>query len=205
MDFSYLHYDHARWLDFPGHRLPRDFPREEYELRVSRARSLMARTGLDALVITTQAVGHWFTSRLEPHEWHDRCQSRSAWYVLTHERDVLFMTPTSGGEHFSTTRRSIWVSDIRRIVERAPWPRREIWNVEQMAQELSELGLGRGRLGFELGDCMTLGLSFNDFSRLRELMPSASLDDGSAVIRNLMSTLTPFEIDLLERACSAGV
>ena len=79
------------------------------------------------------------------------------------------------------------------------------WDLRQMPAAFERLGLARGRLGFELGDCMTLGLSFNDFMELRELMPGAALVDGSPVIRRLMSVHTPLEIDRLRTACAAGV
>ena len=148
----------------------------------------MRTAGLDALVITSSAVGQWFTSVLEPHEWHDRCQSRSAWYILTPDGDYLYMTPTTAGEHFNTTRRSTWVTHIRAVVERTTWPRYEIWDLEQMPGVFADLGLDRGRLGFELGDCMTLGLSVSDFLRLRELMPRALARRRSSVIRWLTAS-----------------
>ncbi len=205
VDYAKLSSVHTKWTDYPTYELGHDFSQEEYELRKSRARVLMAQHELDALVITTSTVGRWFTSPLEPHEWHDRCQARSAWYILTHQDDYLYMTPTVGGEHFNTTRRSTWVSHIRSIVERTEWPRHEIWDIAQMPVVFSELGLLHGRLGFELGDCMTLGIAFNDFVRLRELMPDAALVDGSPVIRKLMQKPTPEEIARLRKACQAGV
>jgi Xaa-Pro aminopeptidase len=190
--------------DDSGYPLERDFSKEEYELRVQRAREGMLAHGLDALVITSSSVGQWFTSRLEPHCWHDQVQSRSAWYILTHSGDYLYMTPTNN-RHFNTTRRSIWVTEIRPIVERSAWPRTEIWDIEQMPRAFAELGLERGRLGFELGDNMTLGIGINDFLRFRELLPNAQLVDGGPVIRRLMSIHTPLEIERLRRACAAGM
>lgn len=204
-DYPALSEAYTRWIDYPTHELGHDFSKEEYELRLRRARDLMDESGLDALVITSGANGRWFTSFLEPHEWHDRCQARSAWYILTPTDDYLYMTPTACGEHFNTTRRSTWVTHIRAIVERAHWPRHEIWDITQMPWVFSELELERGRLGFELGDCMTMGISFSDFIRLRELMPQAHLVDGSSVIRRLMQKPTPEEISRVRRACEAGV
>jgi Xaa-Pro aminopeptidase len=205
MDYGALAALHAAWIDYPGYPLARDFPREEYDLRVSRARQWMGEAGLDALVITSSGVGSWFTSQAEPHEWHDRCPARSAWYILTPQDDVLYMAPTSNGEHFNTTRRSTWVSQIRGIVERTEGERHEIWALEQIPGLFADLGLSSGRLGFELGDCMTLGISVNDFLRLRELMPHAALVDGSPVIRRLMSVHTPLEIERTRLACQAGI
>lgn len=205
MRYAELAHIYDRWIDYPGYPLERDFSAEEYQLRIRRARQLMMEAGLDALVITSSSVGRWFTSELEPHEWHDLCPVRSAWYILTHDGDYLYMTPTGGGEHFNTTRRSTWVTHIRAIVERAEWPRWEIWGLQQVPQIFAELGLSRSRLGFELGDCMTLGISVNDFLRLRELMPHAELVDASPVIRRLMSVHTPEEIERVRRACQAAV
>jgi Xaa-Pro aminopeptidase len=205
VNFGDLVHLHDQWISTEGFELEHDFPRDEYQTRLVRARAWMAEADLDALVITSSVVGRWFTSLQEPHEWHDICQARSAWYVLSHERDVLFMTPTAAGEHFNTTRRSTWVSELHGIVERTESPGRvEIWALEQMPEYLAELGLANGRLGFELGDCMTLGLSVADFLRLRDLMPRAALVDGSSVIRRLMSVLTSWEVDQLRAACVAG-
>lgn len=201
---AYAHlYD--RWIDEPGYPLAHDFDEDEYVERLRRARAAMAAAGLDALIVTSSEIGRWFTSSLEPHEWHDLCQARSAWFVLTASRDVLLMTPTAGGEHFNTTRRSTWVREIRAIVERAESPRLEIWDLQQIPIVFETLGISRGRLGFELGDCMTLGLSVNDFLELRELLPGAEIVDGSAVYRRLMSVHTPLEIERVRRACEAGV
>ena len=205
MDYEAFAHLYDRWIDEPGYRLDRDFEAAEYQVRLRRARDAMAVEGLDALVVTSSDVGHWFTSSLEPHEWHDLCQARSAWFILTQSRDVLFMTPTAGGEHFNTTRRSTWVSEIRSIVERADPPRLEIWDLRQIPVIFETLGIATGRLGFELGDCMTLGIAVNDFLELRELLPSAELVDGSPVYRRLMSVHTPLEIEWVRRACEAGV
>ena len=204
-DYAALSGAYTEWIDYPSYDLGHDFSGEEYELRLARARELMAQEGLDALVITTSLNGHWFTSFLEPHEWHDQCQARSAWFILTPTDDYLYMTPTACGEHFNTTRRSTWVTHIRAIVERTHWPRYEIWDIVQMPWVFADLGLERGRLGFELGDCMTMGITFSDFMRLRELMPHAQLVDGSPVIRRLMQIPTPEEVSRVRKACQAGV
>jgi Xaa-Pro aminopeptidase len=197
--------DYNNWLTLPSYPLSPDFPEEEYRHRLDRARTLMAGAGLDALVITSGLVGQWFTSAAEPHEWHDHCQSRSAWYVLTEADDYLFMTPTTAGEHMNTTRRMTWVTHILPIVERVVWPRVELWDLEQIPQLFARIGIDDGRLGFELGDCMTLGMTVKDFLRLQTLVPNAQLLDASPVIRTLMSVHTPFEIDRIRKACQAGV
>jgi Xaa-Pro dipeptidase len=207
LDYVPLAHLHDHWIDHPSYPLERDFPQEEYTLRLRRARDLMAQHGLDALVVTSSAIGHWFTSLSAPHEWHDRCQARSIWFILTHDGDYLYMTPTTAGEHSNTTRRSTWVTHIRHLVERldpSEQPRHELWGLWQMPLIFAELGLTGARLGFELGDCMTLGLAVNDFLRLRELLPHAQLTDGSPVFRRLMSIHTPLEIERVRQALVAA-
>ena len=191
-------------LDYVHYPLEHDFPLDEYRLRVARARTEMARGGLDALVITSGQVGRWFTGRDEPHSWHDDVPSRSTWYILTPAQDYLYMTPTNN-HNFASARRSTWVSEVREIVERTEWPRVEIWGLGQMPRIFAGLGLARSRLGFELGDTMTLGLNVNDFLQLRELMAGAELVDASPAIRRLMAIQTPLEIARMRAACEAGV
>lgn len=198
---------HDQWLQHPSYLLTPDFPKTEYDLRLRRARELMTQHNVDALVVTSSAIGHWFTSLAEPHEWHDRCPARSTWFILTHEDDYLYMTPTTAGEHSNTTRRSTWVTHIRAIVERvdpSEQPRHEIWGMWQAPLIFAELGLTGARLGFELGDCMTLGLSVNDFLRLRDLLPHARLVDGSPIFRRLMSIHTPLEIERVRQALAGA-
>jgi len=205
MDYVRLGATFEHWADYPSYPLEHEFPKEEYLLRIDRARTFMKAAGLDALVVTSHAVGQWFLSSREPHEWHDQCQTRSAWYILTPDSDTLFMTPTAAGEHFNTTRRSTWVTQIRGIVERTDGSRAENWDIAQMPTVFQGLGLAHARLGFELGGCMTLGLSVEDFLRLRELLPQAQLVDGSSVFRRLLSVHTPLEIERTRIACAAGV
>jgi len=190
--------------DASGYPLEREFPKDEYRLRVQRARTELTAANIDALVITSSAVGQWFTGRQEPHNWHDQVQARSAWYIVTQDSDCLLSTPTNN-THFSALRRAVWVSEIRPIVERAPWPRTEIWDIAQIADEFRALGLDRARLGFELGDNMTLGISVQDYLRLRDLLPHAAFVDAAPVVKRLMSIHTPLEIDWLRTACAAGV
>ena len=203
---NYADYAIARdeTLDYEHYPLEREFPLEEYRLRLSRARAEMARAGLDALVVTSGMVGRWFTGRAEPHSWHDEVPSRSTWYILAPDGDYLYMTPTNN-HNFASARRGTWVTHVREIVERTEWPRVEIWGLGQMPGIFAGLGLARGRLGFELGDTMTLGLSVNDFLRLRELMSGAELVDASPAIRRLMAIQTPLEVERTRAACEAGV
>ena len=42
---------------YPGYPVERDIIKDEYQLRLTRARALMGQENLDALVVTSSAVG----------------------------------------------------------------------------------------------------------------------------------------------------
>jgi len=183
--------------------IEREFPREEYQLRIDSARRAMRGADIDALVITSSAIGRWFTGATEPHSWHDKVASRLTLYILTPDADYLYITPTNN-HNFATSRRMTWVSDVREIVERTEWPRVEIWGLGQIRQIFAELGIEAARLGFELGDTMTLGMNFNDFCALRTELKRAEFVDASPILRRLMAIQTPLEIERVRKACRAG-
>jgi Xaa-Pro aminopeptidase len=197
---------YQEYTDAPSLELGRDFPREEYALRVARARALMAEHGLDALIVCSSANGRYFTSRNVPHEWHDRIPTRAEFYVLTPDDDYVFVSPTMGGEVLNTTRRRTWVTHIRNVVERhGQRGRVEIWSVAWMVSALTELGLASARLGWELGDCQVLGISYRDFAAFQRCLPDATFLDASPVLRRLHQFPTPLQLARLRKACDAGV
>ena len=73
----------------PGYPLGRDFTKDEYQLRLTRARALMVQANLDALVVTSSAVG----------------QARAALHTELGRRGVLMLT---GG----TTHRPLLLSHV---------------------------------------------------------------------------------------------
>jgi Xaa-Pro aminopeptidase len=194
-----------KWIEWPGFELPRSFPREEYNWRVGQARKLMAEEQLDAMVVTSSWNGRYFTGTSGPEEWHDLCPVRATFYVLTHNEDYLLMPPAMEGEHLNAARRGTWVTNIRSVVERFEWlPRYEIWDVKRMAEAFRDIGLWKSRIGWELGDCQVLGLSYNDYNHLKELMPEARFVDASMILRELHQIKSELEISWYRKACAAG-
>ncbi|HKM79074.1 MAG TPA: Xaa-Pro peptidase family protein [Candidatus Bathyarchaeia archaeon] len=193
-------------IDSPSMELGRDFPESEYKLRLKKTRELMSMHGIDALVVTTSTNGSYFTSKDRPHEWHNLCQTRAAFYILTIDNDYLYMTPGLGGEHLNSARRRTWVTNIRSVLERfRDNDRIELWSIEYMVESFKELGLSKARLGWELGDCQTLGMSYNDFNEFRRRMPDGQFLDASPILRKLHQIPTPLQIDRIRKACVAAV
>ena len=61
---------------YPGYPVERDIIKDEYQLRLTRARALMGQENLDALVVTSSAVG----------------QARAALHTQLGRRGVLMLT-----------------------------------------------------------------------------------------------------------------
>jgi Xaa-Pro aminopeptidase len=195
-----------KFINAPSMEQGRDFPKEEYQLRIKKTRELMSKYEIDTLVVTSSVNSRYFTSNNQPHEWHDICQTRAAFYILTMDDDYLYMTPTMSGEHQNTARKRTWVTNIRSVVERFEKKDRiEIWGVEWMVKAFKELGLDNAKLGWELGDCQILGLSYNDFNEFKRLMPNAQFLDASPILRRLHQFPTPFQLERIRKACAAGV
>ena len=165
----------------------------------------MLQHGLDALIVCSSTNGRYFTSRDQPNKWHDRVQTRVAFFILTMDSDYLYLTPTHGGENQNTARKRTWVTNIGSVVERHnEKDRAEQWGLEWMVKAFKELRLDKAKLGWELGDCQTLGISYNDFNEVKRLMPEAQFLDGSGVLRRLHQFPTPLQLDIIRKACHAG-
>ena len=194
------------WIDWPTASLQPDMSPEEYLLRITRARRWMATAELDALVVMNSHHGTHFTGETEPHEWHDRCPARATWYILTATEDHLWLNPGMSGEHFSSARQKSRVTHLHAMVERGETTdRMEVWDVRQLALAISDLGLGKSKLGFELGDCTSLGMSYLDFERLRALLPGAEFLDGAPILRRCLQIQTEEQIANTRIACTAAV
>ena len=91
-----------------------------------------------------------------------------------------------------------WVGEVRAYTD-VPFPQ------EMIAGCLKEMGLGEGRLGFELGDDQRLGFPVNYLSRLTEALPKAQIKDGTRVLTEMRLIKSPQEIEFMRKACDISV
>ncbi|HXG53529.1 MAG TPA: Xaa-Pro peptidase family protein [candidate division Zixibacteria bacterium] len=168
------------------------FPEEEYQERYRRAQALMARDGLDALVISEKNNYWYFTGLIT--------------YQLDHiQRPQICILPKSGkplllvyGNDKAKARALPWVGEVRSYTD-VPFPQAMI------AACILEMGLGESRLGFELGDDQRLGFPVNYLSRLAEALPKAEIEDGTAALTEMRLTKSAREIELMRKACAISV
>src|SRR5258706_15790674 len=143
------------------------FADQEYTDRFARAQALMARDGLDALVVS-EKNNYWYFTGLITYQL-DHIQ-RPQLCILPRDRKPLLLVY---GNDEAKARALPWVGAVRAYTD-VPFPQAMI------AGCLKEMGLGGAKLGFELGDDQRLGFPANYLSRLTEGLPQARLQERAA-------------------------
>lgn len=168
------------------------FVDQEYFERCARAQALMARDGLDALVVS-EKNNYWYFSGLIS-------------YQLDHiQRPQICILPKSGkplllvyGNDKAKAKALPWVGEVRSYTD-VPFPQ------EMIAASIKEMALGESKLGFELGDDQRLGIPVNYLSGLTEALPKAQIKDGSAALNEMRVIKSPREIEFMRKACEISV
>ena len=147
----------------------KDFPRDEYERRWTRARDLMDRAGFDALYVTEKNNYRYFSG-------HRTLQfgnkMRPMTLLIPRDRDpILLIYGLEAGD----AKEQGWIDDVRSYVD-VPFP----WIL--IADTLKDVGLANARIGCELGPNQRMWLTFQDFEAVRAAMPSAEFVDASDVL-----------------------
>ena len=143
----------------PGDLAGVPFPTSEYEARWSRAQSLLLDAGLDALVLTSQRNFEYFTGYRTP-----------AWYIKS--RPLIIVVPASGLPFVVASEAHAVEVDAENIIHSlVAYSGFEDAATSALIRGLTERGLARGRLGFELGHEQRLGVPPHEFERLSRALP----------------------------------
>jgi len=163
------------------------FPRSEYESRWRRARELMEKDGLDALFITEPLNYHYF-SGASPSFSYTRCTI----IVFPREEKPVIIAHEFVEE---STRRETWIEDVSiyRNLTEAPFA--------LIKEVFEELGLTGKKIGAEFGYEQRLGLTYNDFLKLKQELPRANFVDASHIFWKLRMIKSKAEAELLGKAC----
>ncbi|MDA8009152.1 MAG: Xaa-Pro peptidase family protein, partial [Alphaproteobacteria bacterium] len=165
-----------------------DFPKEEFEQRYSRARSLMSEHNIDALLVT-EKLNYGYLSG------HRSCQNpidkiRSYMLILPKDSDPTLITmPFEVAQVEQTT----YISDIRTIGGLTGHP-------DFITDTLKSLGLQNARIGAELGREQYLGTNYLALQEIMNNLPGAEFVDASPVLLNLRVVKSPREIEYIRRA-----
>jgi Xaa-Pro aminopeptidase len=165
-----------------------EFPEDEYRRRYERARSLMAESGLDALLVSEENNYRYFTGHLPP------TRNRPTLFVLPMEGSPLILAATYGS---AAARQMSWVRNI--LEYEAPL------KAEYLRETLLEAGLDGKVIGTEAHDrffgAAGMGVSHGEYDRLQQQMPGTVFRDASKLIWRLRMIKSDLERECLAKVC----
>lgn len=167
------------------------FPIEEYESRVEKARDLMARDGLDFLLITGDRNYVYFTGHrpITP----DGTVARPNYFILPREGAPHLMVHIFiEGDASSTT----WIESISTYSSL----------LEAPIQELSEIVRGYKmkdkKIGAELGQEQRIGMPVRDFLLLKQELEEVEFIDAAPILWEMRMIKSHRELEWIRRAMS---
>lgn len=167
----------------------RGFAETEFHQRVERAQEKMAREGLAALLLSSEADVRYFTGFLTRF-WES--PTRPWFVVVPGSGKPIAVIPSIGAALMAQT----WVEDIR--TWRAPDPGDD--GVSLLADTLSEVA-GAGQVGVPMGLESHLRMPLADWARVQQLSTVACRDDAG-IVQQLRAVKSATEIAKIEQACA---
>jgi Xaa-Pro dipeptidase len=171
-----------------------EFPREEYNERRTRARELMARAGLQALLVTSDIHYRYLTGHCSQ-MFLNKSRVMVAVFGLRDDPILVIPEAEKGGAE-----QTAWTRDIRTYAGPAEeggffraWA-----NVVRDA--FSSLGISKGRVGIELGSPERLGMAVEDFNKLCAHLKDLEFVDSSELFYKLRLKKSPLEIDFMRKS-----
>ena len=174
-----------------GEREYMRFPVEEFERRCDKARELMGQKNLNGLFITEGGNYTYFSGGTR-----DFSFSRPHTMLLPRDGN-----PVAIIQRFPSWNRvrEIWVDDVRIYDTMLGLP------MEMVVEAMKEVGMAEGRIGAELGYEQRLGISPNDFQKLKESLPRVEFVDAADVLWGVRMIKSPLEVERNRGACELTV
>ncbi|MDX2483247.1 MAG: aminopeptidase P family N-terminal domain-containing protein, partial [Pseudodonghicola sp.] len=170
----------------------RGFPTSEYRARVARAQACMAKQGLAALLLTTEADLRYFSGFLTRF-WES--PTRPWFLILPAAGDPVAVIPAIGVALMARG----WITNIR------SWPAPDPVDdgVSLLADTLIELAGRGGRVGVPMGLESHLRMPLADWGRVQALADVRFTDDGG-ILRALRMIKSEAEVDKIRASCAVA-
>ena len=157
----------------------------EYAARHQKAKVFMEKNNLGALFITEPANLFYFTGA-------------SYFGEMSFPRPAVLIIPRKGQSILITHDFHLpidWQGDIREYRKVGEVP------IGIVKKAFEEIGCTIGQVGAELGREQRLGISYQDFLKVREALPAISFADAADIIWQLRMVKSKAEIAILAEAC----
>jgi Xaa-Pro aminopeptidase len=175
-------------------RFPR-FPYEEYEGRVSKARELMGKYGMDALLLFAPEDIFYYTGFKKENLAVEKRWRRGV--VFPKKGEIVMLM---GNEVFFNATITSWVKDIRGWGGPPELGRPQNF-VEGYVGLIKEMDLQNKVLGVELWEktpAVDVDLTWHEFDAIRRALPEAKFVDAGSMIWEQRMIKTPFEIGVIK-------
>ena len=171
------------------------FPYEEYERRLTKAKELMGRYGIDALLLFAPEDIFYYTGFKKENiavekRWRRGC-------VFPKKGEIVMLM---GNEVFFNATITSWVKDIRGWGGPPELGRPQDF-VDGYVGLIKEMDLHNKVLGLEFWDeapAIQVDMSWSEFDAIRRALPEAKLVDAGSMIWEQRMIKTPFEIGVIK-------
>ena len=169
------------------------FNRAEFEGRLERARAMMTKARIDAMLLTSEANLEYMSGFATQFAWNTPTRP---WYLVAPRIGrAVAVIPETGLTNWIATS---WVDDVRTW----PSPRPENEGLDLLADALMGVRRRFGRFGAELGPESRLGMPMADLLRLKRTLAGFQLVDCMGVMRALRHVKSAAEIARIRRMCA---
>jgi Xaa-Pro dipeptidase len=168
-----------------GGEIKPPFDRAELVARAERARALMERDGIDALIVTgdfTAGMNYYYLSGHLPRD-----------YQLNYSRPHVMVLPRTGdpflwvyGVNEENARGQSWVEDV--VAYAPPFAGTDL------AAAMAQRGLDKGRVGAELGVDQRVAMPLLEWQAMATAMPGAELVDAASLLWELRMIKSAAEV-----------
>ena len=151
-----------------------DFPKDEYETRTRRAQELMAKEGLDVVILTSGENVEYFSGFQNGH-WNSKSFPTGALLLHRTKDPVLLIPQFFSGTAWSTS----WVNDLAIFKEPHAAPREF---GKTLVDAVRALGGSTAVIGFERGTHLSPSWNLDDFAYVTGALAHGELRSAAAVI-----------------------
>ncbi|RXG83575.1 M24 family metallopeptidase [Bradyrhizobium zhanjiangense] len=170
-----------------------EFSGPEYRRRVEKARKLMRNAGMSCMLLTGDKNVRYMAG--ESSTLLTISNARPRYVILPLEKEPIAVWPSV---FVMGLQRRSWISDIRSW----PSPRPGDEGVTLVIEALRECLTSGDRVGVEIGPESRLGMSFNDFIRIRDELAPTEFVDAGRLMQTLRMVKSTEEVERMRRACS---